>query len=115
MEQVDRDWGGQDRLDHVAGVAHLQKDPRVDAARVGVMGRSYGGFMTLTLAGRHPELWSAAIDMFGPYDLAVWLTRLPEAWQTYFHLALGHPERDRDELVARSPGRTCTSSPARCL
>jgi len=103
MARVDRDWGGQDRLDHVAGVEHLRQDPRLDASRIGVMGRSYGGFMTLTLAGRHPALWSAAIDMFGPYDLPVWVTRLPEAWQTYFHLALGHPERDRDELVARSP------------
>ena len=59
--------------------------------------------MTLTLAGRHPELWSAAIDMFGPYDLPVWVKRLPEAWQTYFQLFLGHPDRDRDELIARSP------------
>ena len=103
MSRVDRDWGGLDRLDHVAGVEHLRIDPRVDASRIGVMGRSYGGFMTLTLAGRHPELWSAAIDMFGPYDLPVWVTRLPEAWQTFFHLALGHPDRDREELVARSP------------
>jgi dienelactone hydrolase len=103
MQHVDRDWGGKDRLDHVAGVAHLRNDERVDAGRIGVMGRSYGGYMTLTLAGRHPELWSAAVDMFGPYDLLAWLARLPQAWQTYFHLGLGHPERDRDELIARSP------------
>jgi dienelactone hydrolase len=103
MQQIDSDWGGLDRLDHVAAVEQLRRDPRVDATRIGVMGRSYGGYMTLTLAGRHPELWSAAIDMFGPYDLLVWLTRLPAAWQTYFELSLGHPERDRDELVARSP------------
>jgi dipeptidyl aminopeptidase/acylaminoacyl peptidase len=103
MSRVDRDWGGQDRLDHVAGVEHLRQDPRVDASRIGVMGRSYGGFMTLTLAGRHPDLWKAACDMFGPYDLPVWVTRLPEAWQTYFHIALGHPEKERDELIARSP------------
>ena len=103
MQRVDRDWGGQDRLDHVAGVDHLRKDARVDASRIGVMGRSYGGYMTLTLAGRHPQLWSAAIDMFGPYDLPLWVTRLPETWQTYFHLALGHPERDLDKLIERSP------------
>jgi len=103
MQRVDRDWGGQDRLDHVAGVAHLRSDSRVDAGRIGVMGRSYGGYMTLTLAGRHPDLWSAAIDMFGPYDLPVWVTRLPETWQTYFHMALGHPDKDLDFLVERSP------------
>jgi dipeptidyl aminopeptidase/acylaminoacyl peptidase len=31
------------------------------------------------------------------------LERLPEAWKTYFYLAIGHPERDRDMLIDRSP------------
>lgn len=81
----------------------LAADERLDAGRVGVVGRSYGGYMTLTLAGRHPELWSAAVDMFGPYDLLTFMERLPPTWQPYFELAVGHPERDRDLLVERSP------------
>lgn len=103
MKRVDRDWGGLDRLDHVAAFETLKVDPRLDMARVGVMGRSYGGYMTLTLAGRHPELWRAAVDMFGPYNLLTFLERIPETWKTYFYLALGHPERDRDWLLERSP------------
>ena len=103
MKLVDRDWGGDDRLDHVAGVQRLRDDPRLDMDRIGVVGRSYGGYMTLTLAGRHPELWSAAVDMFGPYDLISWITRLPESWHAYFRLTIGDPETERDELVARSP------------
>jgi dienelactone hydrolase len=103
MKHVDRDWGGKDRLDHVAAVERLRSDPRLDAGRIGVMGRSYGGFMTLTLAGRHPELWSAAVDMFGPYDLVAWSRRLPEAWRVEFRLTIGDPDTERDELVARSP------------
>jgi dienelactone hydrolase len=102
-KHVDRDWGGQDRLDHVAAVARLREDPRVDAERIGVMGRSYGGYMTLTLIARHPELWRAAVDMFGPYDLPMWVKRLPESWQVYFRLAIGDPETDRELLVERSP------------
>jgi dipeptidyl aminopeptidase/acylaminoacyl peptidase len=103
MKHVDRDWGGLDRLDHVAGVDRLRDDPRLDSNRIGVIGRSYGGFMTLTLAGRHPQLWSAAVDMFGPYDLLSWATRLPESWLTYLRLQIGDPQTERDTLVARSP------------
>jgi len=103
MKRVDHDWGGQDRLDHVAAFEGLRQDSRLDMARVGVMGRSYGGFMTLTLAGRHPELWQAAVDMFGPYNLFTFSERLPETWKTYFYMALGHPEKDKDFLTDRSP------------
>jgi len=67
------------------------------------MGRSYGGYMTLTLAGRHAELWKAAVDMFGPYNLFSFIDRLPEAWKTYFYQALGHPEHDKAFLTERSP------------
>lgn len=103
MKQVDHDWGGKDRLDHVAAFDHLRQDGRLDLDRAGVMGRSYGGYMTLILAGRHPELWSAACDMFGPYNMFTFLERLPETWKTYFYLSIGHPEKDREFLTERSP------------
>lgn len=103
MKQVDRDWGGQDRLDHVHAMKRLADDPRVDASRAGVTGRSYGGYMTLTLATRHPHLWSAAVDMFGPYDLLTFIDRLPETWKPYFAIAVGDVEKDKDFLVERSP------------
>jgi dipeptidyl aminopeptidase/acylaminoacyl peptidase len=103
-QRVDRDWGGQDRLDHVHAMTEvLPKDDRVDVERAGVIGRSYGGYMTLTLAGRHPDLWRAAVDMFGPYDLFTFVERLPETWKPYFKLALGDPEKDHDFIVDRSP------------
>ena len=103
MKHVDHDWGGQDRLDHVAAYELLKSDTRLDMDRVGVMGRSYGGYMTLTLAGRHPQLWRAAVDMFGPYNLFTFLERIPETWKTYFYQALGHPVKDHKFLEDRSP------------
>jgi acetyl esterase/lipase len=103
MKRVDRDWGGQDRLDHVEAWQQLHNNPRLDMRRVGVTGRSYGGYMTLTLAGRHPQLWGAAIDLFGPYNLFTFMERLPEAWKTYFYLALGHPEKDKEMYIECSP------------
>lgn len=105
-KQVDNDWGGQDRLDHVHAMTEvLPKDARLDVGRAGVVGRSYGGYMTLMLAGRHSDLWKAAVDMFGPYDLITFSQRIPETWKPYFKLVLGDPEleSDRQFLVERSP------------
>jgi pimeloyl-ACP methyl ester carboxylesterase len=103
IKRVDRDWGGQDRLDHVAGLASLKDHARVNTTRAGVVGRSYGGYMTLMQVGMHPDLWSAAVDMFGPFNLLSFLERIPETWKPYFDIALGNPVRDRDFLVERSP------------
>jgi dipeptidyl aminopeptidase/acylaminoacyl peptidase len=104
MKHVVRDWGGQDRLDHVhAMTAVLPQDPRLDTAHTGVVGRSYGGYMTLTLASRHPELWSAAVDMFGPYDLLTFAERIPETWKPFMAQLVGDPETEGDFLAERSP------------
>lgn len=104
-KQVDHDWGGQDRLDHVFALQVLAKDPRLDVTRTGVVGRSYGGYMTLTLAGRHPDLWQAAVDMFGPFDLLNFIDRIPPTWKSYFKVEIGDPEDEKDRalLVERSP------------
>jgi pimeloyl-ACP methyl ester carboxylesterase len=105
-KHVDRDWGGQDRLDHVHAMTKvLPLDERLDVKRTAVVGRSYGGYMTLTLAGRHPELWAASCDMFGPYDLLSFSERIPETWKPYFKISLGDPEKPEEKafLVERSP------------
>lgn len=105
-KHVDRDWGGKDRLDHVHAITNvLSKDKRLDTERVAVVGRSYGGYMTLMLAGLHPELWKASCDMFGPYDLLTFSERIPETWKPYFKIVLGDPGRpeDREFLIERSP------------
>jgi dipeptidyl aminopeptidase/acylaminoacyl peptidase len=103
MKAVDHDWGGKDMQDHVEGLKMLENDPRVDSSRRAVIGRSYGGYMTLMLASNHPELWKASCEMFGPYNLLTFLDRLPETWKTYFHLALGDPDKDKEFLQERSP------------
>jgi pimeloyl-ACP methyl ester carboxylesterase len=103
MKRVDHDWGGKDMIDHVEGLKMLEKDPRIDSSRRAVIGRSYGGYMTLTLASRHPDLWKAACDMFGPYDLISFIYRLPETWRTFFYLSIGHPEKNKEFLIERSP------------
>ena len=104
MSKVVRNWGGDDRLDHVHALTEvLSKDKRLDTSRAGVVGRSYGGFMTLTLATRHAELWNAAVDMFGPYNLVTFGERVPETWKPYIAMLVGDPVTERDFLLERSP------------
>ena len=105
-KHVDSDWGGNDRLDHVHAMTEvLPKDPRLDVTRSAVVGRSYGGYMTLMLAGMHPGLWKAACDMFGPYDLLSFSERIPESWKPYFKLVIGDPENpeEKQTMIERSP------------
>ena len=104
MKQVDGDWGGKDRLDHVHAMTKvLPGDARLDVTRTAVVGRSYGGYMTLTLTSRHPELWAAACDMFGPYDLFTFYERMPETWKPQLRITLGDPAKNRGFFVERSP------------
>ena len=104
MKHVEKDWGGADRLDHVHAITEvLPYDHRLDTLRSAVVGRSYGGYMTLTLAGRHPELWKAACDMFGPYDLGTFAERVPETWKPLIEFMIGNPETEADFLRERSP------------
>ncbi|OLS21110.1 MAG: Acylamino-acid-releasing enzyme [Candidatus Heimdallarchaeota archaeon LC_2] len=105
MAKVEKDWGGDDMADHIAGLKVLEQDTRIDSSNRFVAGRSYGGFMTLSLISRHPELWRGGVDMFGPYDLIGFYNRLPPSWQTFFDLTLADPktEEGRAFMKERSP------------
>ncbi len=87
-------WGVVDRHDiiHVLGEA-LERFPRLDPTRVGVMGGSYGGFLTAWLIAHEPERFSSAVveralltfpSFAGTSDIG---TTFPE-----HYLAVGYPE-----------------------
>jgi poly(3-hydroxybutyrate) depolymerase len=44
----------------------------VDSSRIYLTGRSGGGFMTILMAARHPEVWAAARAWSSIADLAEW-------------------------------------------
>jgi len=47
----------------------------VDPDRIGVMGGSYGGFMTLAAITEAPDRWAAAVDLFGIANFETFLER----------------------------------------
>lgn len=63
-----RDLGGGDYRDILAGVDLLIARGLADPARLGIMGGSYGGYMTNWAVGQ-TDRFAAAISLFGIFDL----------------------------------------------
>lgn len=57
------------RMDSVADLKWLVKDlvtnHQVDPEKVGIMGRSYGGFMVLASLTHYPDIWAAGVNIVG--------------------------------------------------
>ncbi len=60
--------GASEYQDVVAGAHFLQKRPNVDAARIGIWGGSYGGYLTGLALARNSDIFKAGVDMHGVHD-----------------------------------------------
>lgn len=58
---IHRQAGTFEMMDQISGVNWLRKQPWTDTDRLGIHGWSYGGFMTISLKTRHPELFKVAV------------------------------------------------------
>jgi Dipeptidyl aminopeptidases/acylaminoacyl-peptidases len=58
---IHRNLGVAETADQMKGIEYLKTLPYVDANRIGVHGWSYGGFMTLNLKLKHPEVFKVAV------------------------------------------------------
>lgn len=61
-------WGTGTLDDVLAAARFLKQQPFVDPDRVGVMGLSFGGYLTLLALVREPEAFAAGIDLMGVAD-----------------------------------------------
>lgn len=68
--------GAAEYQDVLAGTRYLQTLPNVDAARLGIWGGSYGGYLTGLALARNSDLFKAGVDLHGVHD---W-SRLLDAW-----------------------------------
>lgn len=78
----------------------------VDGDRIGIMGGSYGGYMTLAALAFHPEEFDVGVNIFGVSNWIRTLESIPPWWESQreaLYAEIGHPERDREFLVATSP------------
>jgi dipeptidyl aminopeptidase/acylaminoacyl peptidase len=69
-----RNLGYWEVSDYISGIDYLDKQGMIDRNRVGIYGGSYGGFVTLMAAFRHPEYFKAAVAL-----------RAVSNWKNYFY------------------------------
>ncbi len=102
----DRNHGENDLRDIVEGKGYLQSLDWVDDNRIGVMGGSYGGYMTVAALTYHPEVFDVGIDIFGVTNWERTLTSIPPWWESfkaYLYAEMGDPATDLERLKRISP------------
>ena len=86
-----------------AAVTYLVDAGIAAPGRVGCMGRSYGGYLTLVALTHFPELFAVGVDVCGMVDLETFYANTEPWIAEAAHSKYGHPERDRELLRALSP------------
>lgn len=98
-----QDLGGGDLKDEVYAAKFLEATGYVDPKKIGITGGSYGGFMTLMAIGRTPQVWAAAVELFGIINWMTMLEHEDPQLQQYEKSLLGDPVKDRSVYQAASP------------
>lgn len=102
-------WGRRMQDDVTDGVEALIGEGQAERGRICIMGGSYGGYVALWAGASQPDLYACVISLAGvsdPLAIQQWerdnFGEDSERFQ-YWAKALGHPDEDRDALLAVSP------------
>ncbi|MED5526266.1 MAG: S9 family peptidase [Pseudomonadota bacterium] len=102
----DRRHGEDDLRDLVEAKGYLQSLPWVDKDRIGIMGGSYGGYLTVAALAFHPDVFAAGVDIFGVTNWPRTLSAIPPWWESfksYLYAEMGNPATDGERLRRISP------------
>ncbi len=102
----DRKHGEADLGDVVASKGMLVATGVVDPQRIGILGGSYGGYMTLAALTLQPDAFKVGVDMFGISNWIRTLTSIPPWWESFraaLYVEMGDPKTDSIRLHRISP------------
>ncbi|HZD56551.1 MAG TPA: S9 family peptidase [Anaerolineales bacterium] len=97
------DLGGVDTADVVAGADYLANEGLADPARIGVTGRSHGGYLTMTALTQYPDRWAAGSAIV---PFLNWFTAHANSREDLQHWDLenmGNPQENHNLWHDRSP------------
>jgi dipeptidyl aminopeptidase/acylaminoacyl peptidase len=103
---ANRKHGREPLWDCIEAKAFLASLGYIDHERIGIMGASYGGYMTLSALAFRPEAFKVGVDIFGVSNWLRTLASIPLYWESVrkaIYDEIGDPVNDIDILVATSP------------
>lgn len=77
--------GDVDLKDCVFGKNYLQTLDYIDAEKIGIMGGSYGGYMTMAALTFTPEEFEVGVNIFGVTNWLRTLKSIPPWWESFKH------------------------------
>lgn len=103
----DLNHGDKDLKDCVAGKNWLAEQSEIDGEKIGIIGGSYGGYMTMAALTYTPEEFDVGVNLFGVTNWIRTLRSIPPWWEAQkeaLYLELGDPNSaDSVRLRAISP------------
>jgi len=78
-----RNHGDKDLKDCVWGKNYLASLPYIDSSKIGIIGGSYGGYMTLAALSFQPDEFKAGVDLFGVANWLRTLKEIPPYWESF--------------------------------
>jgi len=90
----DLNHGDKDLKDCVEGKNWLTAQPEIDADKIGIIGGSYGGYMTMAALTYAPEEFAVGVNLFGVTNWIRTLKSIPPWWESFkdaLYLELGDP------------------------
>jgi dipeptidyl aminopeptidase/acylaminoacyl peptidase len=103
---ANRKHGREPLWDCVEAKTFLASLGYIDHERIGIMGASYGGYMTLAALAFRPEAFKVGVDIFGVSNWLRTLESIPVYWESVrkaIYDEIGDPVADIDFLIATSP------------
>ena len=108
LEQISKDYGGQNIKDYLSAIDDLAKEPYVDESKLGAIGASYGGFSVFYLAGNHEKRFKTFVSHAGIFNFEQMYATTEEMW--FVNWDLGGAYWDKENEVAQ---RSYSFSPHR--
>ncbi|MCF7561338.1 prolyl oligopeptidase family serine peptidase [Sabulilitoribacter multivorans] len=90
----DKNHGEKDLQDCVEGKNWLAEQPEIDGSKIGIIGGSYGGYMTMAALTYTPEEFAVGVNLFGVTNWMRTLKSIPPYWESFreaLYLELGDP------------------------